>query len=327
VTVPASPPLRTLSVEAGPAEAGRRLDLVLARAVPELSRTRLKSLIEDGCVKEEGLTITDPSQRVKPGQVFAIILPQPRAHYPEAQAIALTILYEDDDLLVIDKPAGMVVHPAPGHAEGTLVNALLAHCGDGLTGIGGIRRPGIVHRLDKDTSGLMVVAKTEEAFAGLTRQFAARTVRRIYKAVVWGFPPASGEIAGLIGRNRRDRKKMAVLRTGGRPALTRYRLLRRVGRFASLVECALASGRTHQIRVHMAHIGHPVVGDPTYGRPTRLGSERDNQAARRAAQALGRQALHAEVIGFVHPRTGGRLDFEREMPKDINSLISKLEEI
>ena len=327
MTPAASPPDRRLAIETGAADAGLRLDVVLARAVPDLSRTRLKSLIQDGCVTEEGRTIDDPSQRVKPGQTFAIFLPQPRVHYPAAEEIALSILYEDGDLLVLDKPAGMVVHPAPGHAGGTLVNALLAHCGNSLTGIGGIRRPGIVHRLDKDTSGLMVVAKTEEALASLSRQFAARTVRRIYKAVVWGLPPSTGEIAGLMGRSRHDRKKMAVLRAGGRPALTRYRLLGRVGRFASLVECSLASGRTHQIRVHMAHIGHPVVGDPVYGRPTRLGGDRQAQDARQAAKKLGRQALHAEVIGFDHPRTGARLDFSRVQPNDINDLITALEKL
>jgi 23S rRNA pseudouridine1911/1915/1917 synthase len=278
-------------------------------------------------VTAAGGTISDPSARVKPGQTFAIILPQPHAHYPEAQAIALSILYEDDDLLVINKPAGMVVHPAPGHAEGTLVNALLAHCGQGLTGIGGVRRPGIVHRLDKDTSGLMVVAKTEEAFTGLVRQFAGRTVRRVYRAVVWGVPPGSGEIAEPVGRSRYDRKKMAVQRSGGKPALTRYRLVRRLGRFASVVECSLASGRTHQIRVHMAHIGHPVVGDPVYGRAPRLGHDRFGQLAKQAARRLGRQALHAEVMAFDHPRTGARLDFRTDPPNDINNLITELERL
>lgn len=321
----ADPIERRLAVETGPLDAGLRLDVVLARALPDLSRTRLKSLIQDGHVSEEGRTINDPSQRVKPGQTFAIFLPQPHAHYPEAEAIALAILYEDEDLLVLNKPAGMVVHPAPGHSGGTLVNALLAHCGNSLTGIGGVRRPGIVHRLDKDTSGLMVVAKTDEALQSLTRQFAARTVRRIYKAVVWGYPAASGEIAGQMGRSRHDRKKMAVLQSGGRAALTRYRLLRRVGRFASLVECSLASGRTHQIRVHMSHIGFPVVGDPVYGRPSRLGGDRQGQEARQVAKMLGRQALHAEVIGFIHPRSGQKLDFQQNVPNDISELIKQLE--
>jgi len=318
---------RRIVVEVGPGDAGLRLDVVLTHALAELSRSRLKSLIQEGCVQEEGRTITDPSFRVKPGQIFAIILPHPHEHYPEAQAMPLDILFEDADLLVLDKPAGLVVHPAPGHKGGTLVNALLAHCGEGLTGIGGVRRPGIVHRLDKDTSGLMVVAKTDRAYAHLARQFAARTVKRVYKAVVWGAPPAQGEVSGLLGRSHRDRKKMAVLRTGGRPALTRFRLLRRVGRLASAVECTLASGRTHQIRVHMAHIGHPVVGDPVYGRGPRAGTLSGVQDARDAAQALGRQALHAEMIGFTHPDTGAWLEFQQDMPNDIRVLIYRLEKI
>ncbi|MBM3486412.1 MAG: RluA family pseudouridine synthase, partial [Alphaproteobacteria bacterium] len=247
-------------------DAGERLDRFLARALPDLTRTRVKALIEDGRVAEGGTTIREPSRRVKPGEAFALDLPPAAEPVPQGEAIALDIVYEDDDLLVLDKPAGLVVHPAPGNPAGTLVNALIAHCGAGLSGIGGVRRPGIVHRLDKDTSGLMVVAKTDRAHQGLAGQFKAHSLARAYLAVVWGLPaPPTGTIEGAIGRDPRDRKRMAVVAgERGKPALTRYRVLRRLGP-AALVECRLATGRTHQIRVHLAERGHPVVGDPLYG--------------------------------------------------------------
>lgn len=324
-------------IEAAAADAGGRLDRLLAAALPQFSRSRLKALIEEGRVRCAGATIAEPAYRVKLGQRFAIFIPEALPATPVAQSIALSVVYEDEDVIVIDKPAGMVVHPAPGSAEGTLVNALLAHCGASLAGIGGVRRPGIVHRLDKDTSGLMVVAKTEAAHAALTRQFAARTVERAYDAVVWGVPrPAEGEIEGNIGRSPRNRKKMAVLAHGGRPALTRYRVIRRFGPAtakgaspaASLVECRLATGRTHQIRVHMAHRGHPVIGDSVYGggitgaRRSAVGAD-----ACEAIRRLGRQALHARTLGFSHPRTGETLRFESALPRDINDLIDCLERL
>jgi 23S rRNA pseudouridine1911/1915/1917 synthase len=210
-----------------PEEAGTRLDKWLSARLPDLSRTRIKALIEEGMVESAGQTISDASARVKPGQVVTVSVPPDAPAEPEPQDIALTVVYEDDDLIVIDKPAGLVVHPAPGSPDGTLVNALLAHCGESLSGIGGVRRPGIVHRIDKDTSGLMVAAKNDKAHASLSAQFAAHTLERAYKAVVWGLPhPREGEIEGNIGRSPQDRKKMAVVSSGGKHALTRYRVVR-----------------------------------------------------------------------------------------------------
>jgi 23S rRNA pseudouridine1911/1915/1917 synthase len=299
-----------------------RLDRALARLLPELSRSRLKALIEAGQVSRDGAAVREPSTRVKAGQNFAIILPNPRPALPPAQPIALTILYEDEHLIVIDKPAGLVVHPAPGNQDLTLVNALLAHCGESLTGIGGVLRPGIVHRLDKDTSGVLVAAKSARAHAGLVQQFAGRAVARSYLAVVWGAPtPAAGEIDAPIGRSPANRKKMAVVARGGKAALTRYRALRRYGGgAAALLECRLATGRTHQIRVHLAHIGHAVVGDAVYGR-TRRGAP----AVAAAAARIGRQALHANSLGFVHPVSGVTMSFASEPPRDIKDLLATLE--
>jgi 23S rRNA pseudouridine1911/1915/1917 synthase len=314
----------------GAEAAGGRLDRALAAAPAlagsGLSRSRIKALILDGRVSLGGATISDPSHAVKPGQNFAIIVPEAVPAIPEAQAIELDIRFEDDHLIVFNKPAGMVVHPGAGNPDRTVVNALIAHCGDSLLGIGGVRRPGIVHRLDKDTSGVMVAAKTEAAHAALTAQFAARTVERAYAAIVWGVPrPRQGEIAGNIGRSRRNRKKMAVLHTGGRPALTRYRVTRPFGTAASLVECRLATGRTHQIRVHLAEIGHPVLGDPLYGRTTPARLAALPPAAREAVEGLEGQALHAYVIGFDHPATGEKLRVEVELPKHFKKLMETLE--
>jgi 23S rRNA pseudouridine1911/1915/1917 synthase len=316
-------------VTAAAADRGLRLDRLLAAALPTLSRTRLKALIEQGHVTTAGATITDPSRRVKPGESFVVAEPPPVPAAPRPQEIALAIVYEDDELIVIDKPAGLVVHPAAGNRENTLVNALLAHCGASLSGIGGVMRPGIVHRLDKDTSGLIVVAKTNEAHAALSRQIQDRTMTRAYGAVVWGTPrPAQGEITGNIGRNPRNRKKMAVVKRGGKPAATRYQVLKRLGTAASLVECRLQSGRTHQIRVHMASIGHAVIGDPVYGGRPRAHKGQtagDRTQALAAAKRLGRQALHAQLIGFDHPRSGKRLEFSSDFPNDIKELIKCLE--
>src|SRR5215468_551079 len=254
------------SMTATTAEAGMRLDRLLATHATTLSRSRVKALVESGHVTAEGATISDPSYRVKPGQVFTIVVPAASPAKPQPQAIPLDVLYEDADLIVVNKPAGMVIHPAPGNPDRTLVNALIAHCGASLSGIGGEARPGIVHRLDKDTSGLMVAAKNDAAHRALSEAFAAHRIERAYKAVVWGVPnPTTGQIGGSIGRHPTNRKRMAIVAQGGKTALTRYRVLRRVGAVASLVECRLATGRTHQIRVHMAAIGHPVMGDATYG--------------------------------------------------------------
>jgi 23S rRNA pseudouridine1911/1915/1917 synthase len=261
-------------------------------------------------------------------QNFVVILPHAEDAAPEAQSIALDICFEDAHLIVIAKPAGMVVHPAPGNPDGTLVNAVLGHCGAGLTGIGGIRRPGIVHRLDKDTSGVMVVAKTEIAHQALSRDFAARRVERAYTAFVWGVPvPPAGEIAGNIGRSAINRKKMAVVREDrGKPAITRYRVERVYQTYAARVQCRLATGRTHQIRVHLAHLGHPLIGDPLYG--TRAG----RSVARGVpigAQIAGfpRQALHAGLLGFTHPVDQRVLEFHSPLPSDMEELAESLERL
>jgi 23S rRNA pseudouridine1911/1915/1917 synthase len=313
-------------VMASDAATGTRLDRLIAASLPELSRSRVKALIEAGQVATGGATISDPSYRVKPGQTFAILVPEARPAAPTAQAIALDIVYEDADLIVVNKPAGMVVHPAPGNPDSTLVNALIAHCGASLSGIGGELRPGIVHRLDKDTSGLIVAAKNDAAHRGLSEAFARHDIERAYQAVVWGVPaPTQGEISGNIGRHRTNRKKMAILARGGKAALTRYRLLKRLGPAASLVECRLATGRTHQIRVHLASIGHPVVGDPTYGRISSARSSVVGQAAQAAVRGVNRQALHAFLLGFDHPRTGVHVRWSVGLPEDIKRLIDSLE--
>lgn len=315
---------------------GRRLDRVLADALPELSRARARALIEAGLVglapadpaRPGGArTIDRPSYRIKPGQIFAMIIPEDADPQPVGEDIPLAVVHEDGDLVVLDKQAGLVVHPAPGNPEGTLVNALIAHCGTGLSGIGGVRRPGIVHRLDKLTSGLMVAAKTDAAHRALAAQFQARAVERAYTALVWGRPArASGTVEGNIGRSPRNRKKMAVLAAGGRPAATRWRLVRGLGPAASALECRLATGRTHQIRVHLAHLGMPVIGDAVYGggptaaRRARLGGG----DAERLAAGLGRQALHAHLLGFDHPATGRRMRFVSELPAELKELTDAL---
>jgi 23S rRNA pseudouridine1911/1915/1917 synthase len=310
-------------------QAGERLDRVLAAALDDLSRSRLKALIEGGHVRRDSNVVHSPSAKVSAGDAFEITIPAPVDAIPVGQDIPLDILYEDDDLIVLDKPAGLVVHPAPGNPDGTLVNALIFHCGDSLAGIGGVRRPGIVHRLDKDTSGVMVAAKTAVAHANLVEQFSARSVDRAYHAIVWGLPkPAAGEIEGAIGRHPKNRKKMAVRETGGKHALTRYKTLSVYGDgLASLVECRLATGRTHQIRVHLSHRGNPLIGDPVYGRST---GRRDAVSAldpdiKRQIGDFSRQALHARILGFVHPTTGQHVDFKTELPDDMAHLKQILE--
>ena len=322
---------RTREFHAGEAHKGWRLDHFLAVNCPELSRSRLQALVAKGAVTLGGQTIRDPNKRVKPGDVVGIVIPPPTPAEPQPQEIPLAIVYEDSDLIVIDKPAGLVVHPAAGNLDGTLVNALLAHCGDTLPGIGGVARPGIVHRLDKDTSGLLVVAKTERAMRSLAKQFAAHAVERAYNAVVWGAPRAGeGLVEGNLGRNPFDRKRMAVLRGQGKPARTRYRVLEPFGGgekpFASLVECRLETGRTHQIRVHLAHIGHPLIGDSTYGRsrlPPRAKNPEEKAAYDMAAN-FPRQALHAGVLGFFHPTRQTKLRFESPWPQDLALLVNTL---
>jgi 23S rRNA pseudouridine1911/1915/1917 synthase len=308
-------------------DAGERLDRLLATRLTELSRTRVKHLVETGRVTLDGAAVTDPALRVKPGQSFVLALPEAVADTPLPQAMDLVIRYEDEHLLVLEKPAGLVVHPAPGNPDRTLVNALLAHCGESLSGIGGVKRPGIVHRLDKDTSGLMVVAKNDAAQASLAADFAARRIARAYHALVWGVPqPREGEISTRIGRSPRNRLKMAELRTGGKAALTRYRVLRPYREAAALVECRLATGRTHQIRVHMTELGHPLIGDPTYGNPRRAGRlGLAPESMRAAILAFNRQALHAVLIGFHHPASGEYLEFSSGLPPDMEALVELLE--
>jgi 23S rRNA pseudouridine1911/1915/1917 synthase len=312
------------------AEGGRRIDRVAADALPEISRSRIQALIADGRLVPEagGEPIRDAAYRVRPGQAFVLTVPPAAPAKPEAQDLPLAVLYEDAALIVIDKPAGLVIHPAPGNPDRTLVNALLAHCGDSLLGVGGVRRPGIVHRLDKDTSGVLVAAKTEAAHAGLADQFARHSVERAYVAFVLGAPRAAeGMVEGAIGRATTDRKKMAVVSRGGKKALTRYRVQCRYGDpsepAAAKVECRLETGRTHQIRVHMAHIGHPLIGDPLYGRRVRRGlAERVPILA-----TFPRQALHAGVLGFDHPVSGQRLRFESALPEDLRILQRTLENL
>ena len=309
------------------AHAGWRLDRLLAGALPQYSRSRLKALIDDGQVSLDGRPVTAAATKVKAGQHCIVTVPVTRETALKAQAIALEILFEDSDLIVLNKPAGLVVHPAPGNPDRTLVNALIAHCGPGLTGIGGERRPGIVHRLDKDTSGLMVAAKSETAHRGLVTQFAARSVERSYQGVVWGrLLPSRGSLTGNIGRSPRNRKKMAVLRRGGRPAETGYRVIRSFqDGAASLVECRLKTGRTHQIRVHLAEAGHSLLGDPLYGRGGAKRQRALPAAAQQALDHLNRQALHAKTLGFHHPVSGDALQFDSELPPDMCALINSLE--
>ena len=305
---------------------GQRLDRFLADAIGTLSRSRVKSLIEQGWLRRDGQTLTEPADPVRPGATYQLDLPPPLPATPQPQHIAFTILYEDADLIVLDKPAGMVVHPAPGNHDGTLVNALLAHCGPSLTGIGGERRPGIVHRLDKDTSGVMVAAKTQQANAALTAAFAARDIDRAYLALTWGMPsPLAGDIEGAIGRDQRDRKRMAIVNRNGKAALTHYRTLRAWQTVAALVECRLATGRTHQIRVHLASRGNPIVGDPVYLRRVPATARTVPEPLRRRLLDFPRQALHAARLGFAHPRTNKPLAFATDPPPDMAELLIALD--
>jgi 23S rRNA pseudouridine1911/1915/1917 synthase len=299
---------------------GWRLDRALAAALPDLSRERLKALIGAGQVSgQDGTAVRDPSAKVSAGAAFDVQLPPARPLDNEAQPIPLDIVHEDADLIVIDKPAGLVVHPAAGNLDGTLVNALLHHCAGQLSGIGGVARPGIVHRIDKDTSGLMVAAKTDRAHEGLARQFAAHSIDRRYRAIVSGIPnPPSGTVDAPLARSTANRKKIAVVEPGrGKRAVTHYRLIQ-VLRDSALVECSLETGRTHQVRVHMASIGHPLIGDPVYGG--------NRSRHRETINRLGfhRQALHAAHLGFVHPVSSAALAFDSEYPADMQELFRTL---
>ncbi|WP_448951091.1 RluA family pseudouridine synthase [Labrys neptuniae] len=325
------------------AEAGERIDRFLARQIQAadgqaglqpLSRTRIKALIEAGHASIDGRPVLDAGQLLKAGQRVTLRVPEAEPAEPQGEDIPLTIVYEDADLLVIDKPVGLVVHPAAGHESGTLVNALIAHCGDSLSGVGGVKRPGIVHRLDKDTSGLLVVAKNDRAHQGLAAQFAdhGRTgpLERAYLAFVWGGVRPHGTVETGIDRSTRNREKMAVVALGrGREAITHYALVEAFGSqggqpLVSLVECRLETGRTHQIRVHMAHLGHPLLGDAVYGGGFKTKASLLPEAPRAVLQGLGRQALHARLLGFEHPVNGKHLVFESPLPPDLAALVTAL---
>jgi 23S rRNA pseudouridine1911/1915/1917 synthase len=318
---------------ASKADAGSRLDRFLAERASDFSRSRLKQLLLEGEVRVGARTIRDPAYRVKSGDAVVLRVPPPKPAKPVAQKIPLNIVYEDNHLIVIDKPAGLVVHPAAGNEDGTLVNALIAHCGKSLSGIGGEKRPGIVHRLDKDTSGLLVVAKNDKAHRALSEQFAdhGRTgpLVRAYLGLVWGVPePRRGVINAPIGRDPRARERMAVL-PGGRKSITYYELRERYAGenglpVVSLVECRLATGRTHQIRVHLTRLGHPLVGDEVYGAGFRSKTSQMPQRAQKLMPRFRRQALHAYQLGFLHPQTGEPVRFESPLPKDISRLVDAL---
>ena len=323
-----------------------RLDKALARDVPHdanLSRSRLAKLIADGAVKVDGAVVDDPRFRVSEGAEIVISVSAAEESHIGPEAIPLDVVFEDDDLIVVNKPAGMVVHPAPGTPSGTLVNALIHHCGDSLSGVGGMKRPGIVHRIDKDTSGLLVVAKSDRAHHHLADQFAAHTVQRRYLAVCYGVPDQNDprlkgikgtsfepgnilRIQTLLGRHRTDRQRQAVSFTNGRHAVTRSRIVTALGNppAAALIECWLETGRTHQIRVHLAHCGHALVGDPVYGGRRKLSPKSVGEGGVAAVADFARQALHAATLGFVHPVSGEFIEFAAELPADMTGLVRSL---
>jgi 23S rRNA pseudouridine1911/1915/1917 synthase len=314
--------------------AAERLDRVLARLQADLSRSRLQALIRDGQVAVDDTPVFDPNRKVAGGDRITLTVPPPVPAEPAGEAIDLTIVYEDDDVIVIDKPPGLVVHPAAGHDSGTLVNALIAHCGESLSGIGGVKRPGIVHRLDKDTSGLLVVAKNDLAHQALAAQFAdhGRTgpLERAYLAILWGVPERRrGTVEAALARSTHNREKIVVVgEDRGRYAITHYEVLEGLppaNPIASLVRCELETGRTHQIRVHMAHLGHPLLGDATYGSGFKTKANRLSEPQKEALIGLNRQALHAAILGFEHPRSGEFLRFESPLPADMAVLLQALQ--
>ncbi len=314
------------------AQTAERLDRVVAAAFPEVSRARFQKLIAEGQVTVEGQAVTETRHKIKVGQIIKVSVPPPVAAKPQAEILPLEVVFEDRDLIVIDKPPGLVVHPGAGNETGTLVNALIAHCGASLSGIGGVKRPGIVHRLDKDTSGLLVVAKNDAVHQGLSEQFAAHgrdgRLERAYQAIVWGMPERrQGTISANIARSNANRQKMAISTSAmSREAVTHYQLLQTFGKppQASLIRCVLETGRTHQIRVHLTHIGHPLMGDKTYGQSFKSSLNNLSDEARDAVKALNRQALHAAVLGFEHPRSGKKLHFESQIPPDMMQLLKAL---
>ena len=310
---------RTIEVNLGPAQSGWRLDRALAASLPALSRERLKALIRAGALTSGNAAVRDPAAKVRGDERFQLDVPEPEPAHNEPQDIPLAVVFEDPHLLVVDKPAGLVVHPAAGNRDGTLVIALLHHCGGSLSGIGGVARPGIVHRIDKDTSGLLVVAKTDVAHEGLARQFAAHSIDRRYFAIVCGVPKAShGTVDAPLARSATNRKKIAIVEgERGKRAVTHWKRLELLDG-AALVECALETGRTHQVRVHMASIGHPLLGDPVYGRSGRAHRELLKRLE------FQRQALHAASLGFTHPVTKHRLSFSSGMPADMQELFTHL---
>jgi 23S rRNA pseudouridine1911/1915/1917 synthase len=311
--------IRTIDVRLQPEQAGWRLDRALAAAVPTMSRERLKALIRSGALESAQAAVRDPALKVRGGETFRLAVPEPAPAHNAPQDIPLNIVFEDEHLLVVDKPAGLVVHPAAGNRDGTLVNALLHHCGGSLSGIGGVARPGIVHRIDKDTSGLLVVAKTDVAHEGLAKQFAAHSIDRRYLAIVSGIPKlASGTVDAPLARSGANRKKIAIVKEGrGKRAVTHWKRLD-VLNDAALVEARLETGRTHQVRVHLASIGHPLVGDPVYGRAGKTHSKVLKELE------FHRQALHAAELGFTHPATKRALSFSSPMPPDMQELMSAL---
>ena len=311
--------IQTIDVRLSPAHAGWRLDRALADAVPTLSRERLKALIRSGAVEAEGKALRDPATKVRGEESLRVAVPEPSPAHNAPQDIPLKVAFEDEHLLVIDKPAGLVVHPAAGNLDGTLVNALLHHCGGSLSGIGGVARPGIVHRIDKDTSGLIVVAKTDVAHEGLARQFATHSIDRRYLAIVGGVPKSNqGTVDAPLARSATNRKKIAIVEgKRGKRAVTHWRRLNVLNE-AALVECRLETGRTHQVRVHMASIGHPLLGDPVYSRSGKTHGKILKELE------FHRQALHAAELGFTHPVSKHRLSFSSPMPPDMQELFNAL---
>lgn len=320
-----------------PEDAGKRLDAVLAAHIDGLSRNRLQALIRAGQVNIESRTVLEPKYKVAAGDSITLVVPEAEPAAPEPEDIPLSIVYEDEDVIVIDKPAGLVVHPGAGNHTGTLVNALLHHCGTSLSGIGGVKRPGIVHRIDKDTTGLLVVAKNDMAHQSLAAQFAdhGRTgpLERAYKALVWGAPTAAkGTIDANLARATANRQKITVMKTGGRHAITHWNIIERLGPqdaapVASLIECRLETGRTHQIRVHMAHVGNPLIGDMDYGPGFQTKCKKFEEPLRSQLSQFKRQALHAGLLAFEHPRTGETMKFESEIPADFAQILHSLQKI